>query len=784
MKDANNLSSDIISLLVLTKGISSSCNSETVTLNHLLLGFSILTSPVKSFFKKFDITSEYVNEKLFNSSIDVRGLVDKCFNKSMETTVCFEPKLRYCFNSVVRAKCKTNSLVYPEDLFSCILKSNDIAIKKAITLLFKESVDVDDTLSFIKLSYFNNDNTSASNANFKYGSKPINSKSTQSLLDYGADLNKKAKEGKINHIYSRTNELNRLIEILGRKDKNNPCLIGEPGVGKTAIVEELALRIVENNVPDFLKNKTIISLDIASLLSGTKYRGDLEERIKFIIDTVISKPNIILFIDEIHNIVASGGSEGSINCANLLKPYLARGEIKCIGATTFSEYKQYIESDSALCRRLQSIQIAEPSIECCLYMLKQAKSTYEKFHNITINDDALESAVKLSSRYICDRYLPDKAFDLIDEACAMKKISSHQTTVTKLDIAEVLYRSTGIPVDDIYAETSTKALKLKDTLLRKVIGQDEAITSISKAILRSNAGFKDVNRPIASFVFDGSTGVGKTFLAKMLALSMFGTEDSIIRIDMSECMEKHDVSKLIGSAPGYVGFGEGGQLTEAVKRNPYSIVLFDEIEKAHPDVINIFLQILDNGSITDGEGRQIDFKNTIIIFTSNLYNPYTKKTRPIGFPRANETTTDVNYREEAIKSFEEHFSPEFVNRLDDIIVFNQLNQDALLKILDLLLNNVKATLKEKNILFSINKKSKEFILSKCNSEKYGARQLKRLISTYIEDELSVMLLSKEINAGDKIKITSSATGLKFTVVKSEPTVDCNIKYRSKKLQTI
>ena len=785
MKSLNNLSDDTIFLFLISKTISTSCGEETISLNHLLLGFSLVDSPVKSFFENFDINSEYINEKLFNSTIDLNSLIKTKFNKKIDKAILLlEQRIVFCLDLAMREKNKINSLVFPEDLFAYILKSKDISIRKIVASLFKESIEPEEMLSFIESFHFNDKYIESYNDSFRNSFKPINEKPINSLLIYGTNLNKKVKDSNINPICGRDKELNKIIEILGRKDKNNPCLIGEPGVGKTAIVEELALRISENNVPNFLKNKTIISLDVAALLSGAKYRGEFEERVKSVIDEVTNNSDTILFIDEIHNIVSAGSSEGSINCANLLKPYLARGEIKCIGATTFSEYKKYIESDSALSRRLQKIQINEPSVESCLHMLNQAKPTYEKFHNVIINNDALEAAVKLSSRYIGERYLPDKAFDLLDEACAKKKIYTDKEPVTRLDIAEILYNSTGIPINDITAEISDKVLNLQNNLLDKVIGQDEAIVSVSKAILRSSAGLKDPNKPIASFVFDGPTGVGKTFLAKMLALSMFGNEDSIIRIDMSEYMEKYNVSKLIGSAPGYVGFGEGGHLTEAVKRNPYSIVLFDEIEKAHPDVINIFLQILDYGVITDGEGRKIDFRNTLIIFTSNLYNPYNKKNRPIGFPGTKLDITDLNYKEEAIKSFEENFSPEFVNRLDDIIVFNKLNQDSLFKILDLLLNDLKVKLKEKGITLSINKKSKEFILSKCDSEKYGARQLKRLISTHIEDELSIMLLSKEINSGDKVKVTSSSTGIRLHTLKNELVLKSNSACCKKTLQKV
>ena len=777
MKSLDNLSDDTVYLFLLSRAISSSCGEETISLNHLLLGFSLIESPVKSFFEKFHINSEYINEKLFNSSIDLEELLHTKVDKRVNGVVfLLEQSIVFCLDSVMREKSKNNTPIFPEDLFTYILKSKDIYVRKTITSLFKDVIELDDILSFMESSYSRAKDIENRNDSFRSSFKSIKGKSNNSLLTYGTNLNKKARDGKIHPIYGRDKELNRIIEILGRKDKNNPCLIGEPGVGKTAIVEELALRISENRVPDFLKQQTIISLDIAALLSGTKYRGDFEERVKSIISNVTANSNIILFIDEIHNIVSAGSSEGSINCANLLKPYLARGEIKCIGATTFSEYKKYIEPDSALSRRLQKVQINEPSIESCLYMLKRAKPSYEKFHNITIDDDALDASVKLSSRYITDRYLPDKAFDLIDEACSRNKISSDVECVTRLDIAEVLYRSTGVPVDDIITKTSEKALNLQNSLLSKVVGQDNAISVISKAILRSCAGLKDINKPIASFVFDGPTGVGKTYLAKMLALSMFGDENSVIRIDMSEYMEKYTVSKLIGSAPGYVGFGEGGHLTEAVKRNPYSVVLFDEIEKAHPDVINIFLQILDYGVITDGEGRKVDFKNTIIIFTSNLYNPCSKQNRPIGFPCANACDININHKEEAIKCFEEYFSPEFVNRLDDIIVFNQLNKSSLFKILDLLLNDLEEKLKEKNISLSINDKSKEFIIAKCDINKYGARQLKRLLSTYIEDELSVMLLEKTLNSGDKLEITASSIGLNFNISKTLITsTNCCIK---------
>ena len=645
---------------------------------------------------------------------------------------------------------------------------------------------------------------------------------TPTLLKYGRDLTAEAKEGKIDPVIGREKEIERVIQILCRRTKNNPCLIGEPGVGKTAVVEGLAQQIASGNVPEILSGKRLITLDLTGMVAGTKYRGDFEERIKAVIDEVTKSKNIILFIDEVHTIIGAGSAEGSTDAANILKPQLARGEFQLIGATTIGEYRKNIEKDSALERRFQPVTVSEPSEEDAILILKGLKDKYEAHHKVKITDDAIESAVKLSARYISDRFLPDKAIDLIDEAASRVRLAashrpdslkeleeqikktesekdeaigsqeferaanlrdtenqlkeqynkekenwnnqnSHATgEVTGENIAEIVSSWTGVPVVQLNEEESERLLKLEDELHNRIVGQHEAVTAVAKAIRRGRVGLKDPKRPIGSFIFLGPTGVGKTELCKALAAAMFGSENMMIRLDMSEYMEKHTVSRLVGSPPGYVGFEEGGQLTEKVRRNPYSVVLFDEIEKAHPDVFNMLLQILEDGILTDSQGRKVDFKNTVIIMTSNVgARMITEKKISFGFGESQDSNKDV--KELVMGELKNTFRPEFLNRVDDIIVFNKLDKTEITEIAEKMLNNLSKRTENLNITLSFDPSVKSALAEIGFDEVYGARPLRREIQNRIEDELSEKLLSKSVKNGDKVLCSYKDGKFEFAV---------------------
>jgi len=647
--------------------------------------------------------------------------------------------------------------------------------------------------------------------------------SKDSVLDkYGTDLTDLAKKGKIDPVIGRENEIERVIQILCRRSKNNPCLIGEPGVGKTAIAEGLAQKIADGDVPDILQNKRLITLNLTGMVAGTKYRGDFEERIKAVIDEVTASDDVILFVDEVHTIIGAGSAEGATDAANILKPALARGEFQLIGATTISEYRKNIEKDSALERRFQPVTVAEPSENDAILILRGLKDKYEAHHNVKITDEAIEAAVKLSVRYISDRFLPDKAIDLIDEAAskvrlkgchipeefkameeeiagiesekeeaicsqeferaaalrdkesklkedlANKKSEWKEANgqlngeVSEEDIAAIVALSTGVPVSRLTEAESERLLRLEDELHNRLIGQHEAVTAVSKAIRRGRVGLKDPKRPIGSFIFLGPTGVGKTELCKALATSMFGSEDMMIRLDMSEYMEKHTVSRLVGSPPGYVGFEEGGQLTEKVRRNPYSVVLFDEIEKAHPDVFNMLLQILEDGILTDSQGRRVDFKNTVIIMTSNVgARKLTEKKISFGFTESN--SNDTNVKEAALTELKSTFRPEFLNRVDDIIVFSKLKREEIEEIAEKMLQNLAKRLENLNISFSWEKSVKEILAEKGFDEIYGARPLRREIQSRIEDALSEKILDSSIKNGDNVLCRFADDNFEFTV---------------------
>jgi len=632
---------------------------------------------------------------------------------------------------------------------------------------------------------------------------------------FGIDLTKKAADGKIDPVIGREEEIQRVIEILSRRTKNNPCLIGEPGVGKTAVIEGLAQRIVSGSVPETLKDKKIFTVDLSSMVAGSKYRGEFEERIKDLLEEVKSKGNIVLFIDEIHTIVGAGAAEGAVDAANILKPSLARGEIQLIGATTLEEYRKHIEKDSALERRFQPVTVDEPTVSETIEILKGVRDKYEAHHKIKISDEAIVSAAKLSKRYITDRFLPDKALDLIDEASSKariknltappdvkdleeqreklradkeeavasqdyeraatlrdkeseiikeleerkkdwdKKNNSAVTTIVGEDIAAVVSSWTKIPVSRLTDEEGQRLLKLEETLHKRVIGQSEAVTSVAKAIRRSRAGLKDPKRPAGSFLFLGPTGVGKTELSKALAECMFGNEDSLIRIDMSEYMEKHSVSKLIGSPPGYVGYDDGGQLTKKVRRNPYCVILFDEIEKAHPDVFNAMLQILDDGVLTDSTGRHIDFKNTVIIMTSNVgARMITEAPKRLGFAQSENGVSDdyEAIKERVTGELKQQFRPEFLNRIDDIIVFHRLTEKDTEEIAEIMLDSLIKRVNEKDIEIETESSVYEFLAKAGFDASYGARPLRRTIQTKVEDMLSEEILKGAIKSGDKVKL--------------------------------
>ena len=658
----------------------------------------------------------------------------------------------------------------------------------------------------------NNENNNSSDSN-TFGKKKVkvdkkNNKKRKTLETFGTNLTQKAKNNQLDDVIGRDREIQRIIQILNRRSKNNPCLIGEPGVGKTAIAQGLAIRIANGNVPAKLLNKEVYLLDMTAVIAGTQFRGQFEARMKSIIDECKSLGNIILVIDEIHNIIGAGDAEHAMNAANILKPSLANGEIQLVGTTTLKEYRKYIEKDTALERRFQPVIVAEPSITDSIGILEGIKKYYEDYHKVKISTDVIKQAVIMSEKYIHDRFLPDKAIDILDEACSRINLNNKElyelevlkndlakvqeekeeaasadstedyqkaaelktkecaltekidaltkklqlTNLTVQDIAEVIESWTKIPVKKITEAETQKLLNLENNLHKRVIGQDDAVEAVSRAIRRNRAGLKSTKRP-PSFIFVGPTGVGKTELAKSLAYEMFGNEDSIIRIDMSEYMESHSTSKLIGSPPGYVGYDDAGQLTEKVKRNPYSIVLLDEIEKAHPDVFNILLQVLDDGRLTDSQGNTVSFENTIIIMTSNAGSNL--NTNSIGFGGEQINNNAI------MNALKDTFRPEFLNRVDEIVTFKQLSTNELVKIVDLMLDDTRKSLKDKDIIMNISEDAKKFLLEKGTDIKYGARPLRRAIQRYLEDELSDMILKGELINGNTVNVTVEESKLIF-----------------------
>ena len=800
-----------------SKRYAISMGSACVATEHLLLGLcSVEKSMASKILEKYNINLKKLERLVRDKYPDAKPLP-----KGM--AIDFSPKAKAIIKSSEQLAYQLNAgYIYSEHLLYCILAEQT---NMACDILRSQNINLQAITSDV-IYLLNNgrlkgdgdlvDDDDEAKAHKSKTTKSeeqedINSNLPDVLKDLGIDMTERARRGKMDPIIGRSKETNRIIEILCRKTKNNPVLIGEAGVGKSAVVEGLAQAIVKGEVPELLKDKTIFSLEIGSLMAGTKYRGSMEERLKNAINEITSRKNIIVFIDEIHTLAQAGSHQDELSPADILKPYLARGEMQTIGATTTDEYRKFIEKDKALERRFQPIIVEEPTPEDTVLILKGIRDSYEAFHKVKITDDAIEAAVNLSIRYIMDRSLPDKAIDLIDEAASRARVKGsivpddikalskelkelemqkkeaeksnewawieqctakintvrgdylvrmnawnaskgNQTgVVNKEDIADIVSSWTGIPVTKLTESEKQKLLKLEDVLKSRVIGQDEAVVAVSKAIRRARAGLKDPKRPIGSFIFLGPTGVGKTELTKALAEAMFDDENAIIRLDMSEYMESHSVSKMIGSPPGYVGFDEGGQLTEAVRRKPYSVVLFDEIEKAHPDIFNLMLQILDEGRLTDSQGRTVSFKNCVIIMTSNAgVAELPKNTNKLGFGTSEDASQSI--KEKLMDALKAKFKPEFINRVDVVVVFNSLKEEDIRKIATIMIANLNKKLKAQNIQVGFNENAIKGLVAEGYSEVYGARPLKRVIEQKVEDKLAECLLSGEVSAGKKLEV--------------------------------
>lgn len=784
-------------------------NHNYIGTEHLLYGLIAEGTGVASqVLEMQNLTPEKVLEEI--EMLIGRGNEDT----NVEETIGFTPRTkRVIENAFKEAKRLDSEYIGTEHMLIGIMKEGDsVAVRIMLDLNINPQKIYNEIIKLV-----------SEDENINLNSKQANNKNigsfnqTPTLNQFGTDLTKQAGEGKLDPVIGRTEEIQRVLQILSRRTKNNPCLIGEPGVGKTAVVEGLAEKIIAGDVPETLKNKRVVNVDISSMVAGAKYRGDFEERIKKSLAEVKKVGDVILFIDEIHTIVGAGSAEGAVDAANILKPLLARGEVQVIGATTLNEYRKYIEKDAALERRFSPVNVGEPTPDETVEILEGIRDKYEAHHNVKITKEAIESAVKLSVRYINDRFLPDKAIDLVDEAASRVKMRNYTrpdsikkledkvlsidkekeeavrvqdfekaanlrdkenetkkklekekqkwedrntksvSVLTEEDIADVISSWTGIPVKKLTQDENEKLKNLEKTLHERVIGQNEAVEAVAKAIRRGRIGLKDPNRPIGSFLFLGPTGVGKTELSKALAETLFGNENAMIRIDMSEYMEPHSVSKLIGSPPGYVGFDEGGQLTEKIRRKPYSVILLDEVEKAHPDVMNMLLQILDDGRLTDAQGRTVNFKNTVIIMTSNIGARLITDKNILGFSNDNNKNEETQKEYETIKKdvmgeLKKQFRPEFINRIDEIIVFHKLNNEDIRKIMDIMLNQLISRLKEQEIDIEIDESVKKLLIEKGVDIKYGARPLKRTIQNILEDKIAEAMLDGKIIVGKKAKV--------------------------------
>jgi len=779
---------------------------------HILYGIAAVEGAAGNLLHEAGLDKETIGEMIEETLGQGNGMLPNTGQMALTPRT-----KRLLDNSFKEARNLGQNYISPEHMLLAILSEEEGV---AFAMIQNQGVDIQKLKGDI-LKSFSSQNGSAGKEEVRSQEGP----ETKALDQFGKDLTQMARDGRLDPVIGRGEETERILEILSRRTKNNPVLIGDPGVGKTAIAEGLAQRIVKGNIPELLKDKRVVSLDISQMLAGAKYRGEFEERLKNVINEVKNTKNVILFIDEIHTIIGAGGAEGAIDAANILKPALARGEIQTIGATTIDEFRKHFEKDSALERRFQPVHVGEPTKEEAKLILKGLRDKYEAHHRIKITDEALDAAVELSDRYITDRFLPDKAIDLMDEAAAKVRISNFtappdikkieedlknikkekeeavslqdyekaaklrdkenevrkvlEETKTKWksgasmteglyvgeeDIAQVVSRWTKVPVKKLTESESDKLLHLESILHERVVGQEEAVNSIARAVRRARVGLKDPDRPIGSFIFLGPTGVGKTELSKALATAMFGSEKSMVRIDMSEYMEKHTVSRLIGSPPGYVGYDEGGQLTEAVRRNPYSVVLFDEIEKAHPDVFNVLLQILEDGRLTDGQGKTVNFKNTIIIMTSNVGASTLKKQKTVGFSIAASQDQEEYFRmkENIMEELKRSFRPEFLNRIDDTIVFHSLSDEDLKKITKLMLDEVAERIGEREIYLSFSDATVGFMTKSGMDTAYGARPLRRAITKELEDTLSEEMLKGVIEKGDEVLVDIQDEKLFFT----------------------
>ena len=786
------------------KEVAFRLNHNYIGTEHLLMGLMQVDGVASRVLSENGVTVDKVME-LVNQLIAPSSSVEMMEGGS------FTPRSKRILDSSQKEanKLKAQEAGTEHILIALIKETDCIAVRLLNTL------GVNIQKIYIDLLAASGVDIGAAKSEYASGKNKGKAKSSTPTLDqYSRDLTDYAREGKLDPVIGREAEIQRVVQILSRRTKNNPCLVGEPGVGKTAIAEGLALKIIEGNIPDTIKDKRVVTLDLSGMVAGSKYRGEFEERIKKVINEVISDGSVLLFIDELHTIIGAGGAEGAIDASNILKPSLARGELQIIGATTREEYRKYIEKDAALERRFQPVVVDEPSEEEAIQIMFGLRDKYEVHHKVRITDSALTAAVKLSSRYINDRYLPDKAIDLMDEAASMVRLSTYtsspvikdlekeiakleeqkekaikeeayekagdikkqqealyeelekqkvveekqrtedQLVVSEAEIADIVSSWTKIPVRKLEEEESQRLQNLETILHERVIGQEEAVTAVSKAIRRGRVGLKDPNRPIGSFLFLGPTGVGKTELSKALAEAMFGTENSIIRVDMSEYMEKHSVSKLIGSPPGYVGYDEGGQLSEKVRQNPYSVILFDEVEKAHPDVFNILLQVLDDGHITDAQGRRVSFKNTIIIMTSNAGAQNIISPKRLGFASVIDEGEDYKRMKDGVMDeVKRVFRPEFINRIDEIIVFHSLTKDNIKEIVGIMVNNIaKRSKTQMNIALEASPLVLEHLAEVGYDEKFGARPLRRAIQTHVEDKLAEGILAGEIKEGDTVNI--------------------------------